>query len=264
MATPSFVVYVDESGDEGFAFGKGSSEWFILSAVIIKKPLELETVKFVDGVRNMLNKRPKKALHFRKIKHEQRLPYIDLISQAPLKAISVLIHKPSFTKPEIFLKGYRLYFYAVRYLVERISWFCRDNYKRSIDYGDGFAEIVFSNRTNMPYREMKDYLTLLRGQTGYCDVRIYWPRINLDYIKALSASKRMGLQIVDAVAGSFFYGVQRSDYGFAEDRYARMLKPVIYRYGRQYLGYGLKFFPIDLDKAIEKQPHLKWIADYYK
>lgn len=264
MKTPSFVAYVDESGDEGFAFEKGSSEWFILSAVIIKKPVELETVKLVDGIRNMLNKPPKAALHFRKIKHEQRLPYIELISQAPLRAISVLIHKPSLTRPEIFSEGYRLYFYAVRFLIERISWFCRDHYRKSTDFGDGFAEIIFSNRSNMPYREMKGYLNLLHNQTGYYDIRIAWKHINLDYIKALSPGKRMGLQIVDAVAGSFFYGVQCSVYGFVEDRYARMLKPVMYRYRKQYLGYGLKFFPIDLDKAIEEQEHLKWIADHYK
>ena len=32
----SFVVYVDESGDEGFSFGQGSSDWFVLSAVITR------------------------------------------------------------------------------------------------------------------------------------------------------------------------------------------------------------------------------------
>ncbi|HWE01892.1 MAG TPA: DUF3800 domain-containing protein [Tepidisphaeraceae bacterium] len=35
----SFIVYIDESGDDGFKFntgGSGSSEWFILSAVVIR------------------------------------------------------------------------------------------------------------------------------------------------------------------------------------------------------------------------------------
>ena len=37
----SFVVYVDESGDEGFVFngdGSGSSRWFVLSAAVILDP----------------------------------------------------------------------------------------------------------------------------------------------------------------------------------------------------------------------------------
>ena len=39
----TFVVYIDESGDEGFSFGKGSSEWFVLSAVVTKKAQNAET-----------------------------------------------------------------------------------------------------------------------------------------------------------------------------------------------------------------------------
>jgi hypothetical protein len=53
----SFVVYVDESGDEGFAFKEpytGSSHWFVLSAVVTHKCLDLETVKLVDEVRQHL------------------------------------------------------------------------------------------------------------------------------------------------------------------------------------------------------------------
>jgi hypothetical protein len=264
MATPSFVAYIDESGDEGFAFEKGSSEWFILSAVIFPKSIELETVKLVDYMREKLKKPPKTPLHFRQLKHEQRLPYIGLIAEAPIKAISVLIHKPSITRPEIFLEKYRLYFYAVRFLVERISWYCRDHYRKSIHSGDGFVEIIFSNRSSMSYKELRDYLELLRAQTGYYDVRIEWRYINIDSMKALPSAKRRGLQIADAIAGSFFYGVQCSGYGFAEDRYARMLKPIIYSYRRNYLGYGLKFFPIDVDTAMQKQGHLKWIAEHYK
>jgi uncharacterized protein DUF3800 len=44
----SYVVYVDEAGDEGFSFKSGSSEWFVLSAVLTLKAEDLETVKLVD------------------------------------------------------------------------------------------------------------------------------------------------------------------------------------------------------------------------
>lgn len=264
MKTPSFVAYIDESGDEGFVFSKGSSEWFILSAAIIRKHIELDTVKLVDEVRIKLNKPPKTPLHFRNIKHGQRLPYIHLISQAPLRIISVLIHKPSIIKPEIFLKGYRLYFYAVRLLIERISWLCRDHYIESVHPGDGFAELIFSNRTSISYDEMKDYLGLLQSKTEHLNVKISCGHVDLNNIKALPSAKRMGLQIADAIASSFFFGVEKSGYGFIEDRYARMLKPIVYCYNKQYLGYGLKFFPVDLDKIIEEHEHLKWIAEHYK
>jgi hypothetical protein len=41
----SFVAYIDESGDEGFKFAKGSSEWFVLSAAITRKRFDVATVK---------------------------------------------------------------------------------------------------------------------------------------------------------------------------------------------------------------------------
>jgi len=65
----TFVVYIDESGDEGFSFGAGSSDWFILSAVITRKADDLDTVKLVDAVRTRLEKPFRKPLHFRDLRH---------------------------------------------------------------------------------------------------------------------------------------------------------------------------------------------------
>jgi hypothetical protein len=45
----SFVVYIDESGDEGFVFkpdGSGSSRWFVLGAAVTTDPT-LEWVREV-------------------------------------------------------------------------------------------------------------------------------------------------------------------------------------------------------------------------
>ncbi len=39
----SFIAYIDESGDEGFHFkddGRGSSRWFVLSAVVFRRTEE--------------------------------------------------------------------------------------------------------------------------------------------------------------------------------------------------------------------------------
>lgn len=49
--TASFVAYVDESGDEGFKFlpnEKGSSRWFVLSAMVIRKENDLQVVESPD------------------------------------------------------------------------------------------------------------------------------------------------------------------------------------------------------------------------
>ena len=61
-------------------------------------------------VRALLKKEPKKALHFRELKHEQRVPYVRAIGDANLRTVSVLIHKPSIKEPERFQsESFRLY-----------------------------------------------------------------------------------------------------------------------------------------------------------
>lgn len=48
--TASFVAYVDESGDEGFKFlpnEQGSSRWFVLSALVIRKENDLQVDRYL-------------------------------------------------------------------------------------------------------------------------------------------------------------------------------------------------------------------------
>ena len=70
--TASFTVYIDESGDEGFVFHpgeRGSSRWLVLSAAVFRKNNDLDAVRLMREVREKLEKAPKKALHFRELKH---------------------------------------------------------------------------------------------------------------------------------------------------------------------------------------------------
>ena len=55
--TASFVAYVDESGDEGFKFlpnEKGSSRWFVLSAMVIRKENDLQVVQLARQAREVV------------------------------------------------------------------------------------------------------------------------------------------------------------------------------------------------------------------
>jgi hypothetical protein len=199
----SFVVYIDESGDEGFHFEKGSSKWFVLSAIVTEKASDLETVKLVDKVRLIFNREPadKDPLHFRKLKHEQRLPFLGEIAKANVKAVSIMIHKPSIINVELYQERFRLYFYASRLLLERVSWYCRDHKTPHIS-GDGSAEVFFSNRSGMKYAELREYMRTLRLKSELNDVRVDWDVIREGQITALPPNL-MGMQIADAVASSF-------------------------------------------------------------
>lgn len=242
----SFVAYVDESGDEGFKFlpqEQGSSRWFVLSALVIRKENDLQVVQLARQARDLLRKEPKAALHFRHLKHEQRVPLARLIGAAPVRTVSVLIHKPSITEPEVFQQqAYALYRYATRLLVERVSWLCRDN--RRTGQGDGRVEMVFSNRSAMSYDDLRGYLRKLRDGEIERE-RVDWAVVDPEAIRAVNHDQLAGLQLADAVASGVFFAVHRNPYGEVEDRYLRLMAKTVYRHQQRTEGYGLKFWCSD-------------------
>lgn len=117
----SYIAYVDEAGDDGCT--PKSSEWLVLSAVVTNKATDVPTMKTVfDSTRLVLNRSEQKPFHFRRIRHHQRIPYVSLIAGAPVAAITILVNKQSVWRDR-FSDRHRLYHYAIRLLVERISWF---------------------------------------------------------------------------------------------------------------------------------------------
>lgn len=255
---PSFMVYIDESGDEGFVFnedGSGSSRWFVLSAAVIRKVNDLQMVSCLKEVRQVLGKAPKTPLHFVDIKHEQRVPYIRRVGELPIRTVNVLVYKPLIAEPEKFQNTkYLLYRYATRMLLERVSWLCRDH--REPGEGDGFAEIVFSNRSNMSYDDIRDYLRLLIRQHGGDPqkVQIDPTVIDPERIRSVEHSKLAGLQVADAVASGLHFAVKVNRYGETETGYLPHLKKSIYRHQKTALGYGIKVWPEDFATLKAKAP----------
>lgn len=263
MKDDSFRVYIDESGDEGFVFnpdGSGSSRWLVLSAVVVRKKNDLSLVHMLENVRALLGKAHKKELHFRELKHEHRVPYVKQIASAQIKTVSILIHKPSLRDPEKFQsEKFLLYRYASRYLLERVSWLCRD--KHNPGEGNGRADVIFSNRSIMSYKDLTDYLQTLRTKSDPMKVSIDWNVIDPESVSAVDHSKLAGLQIADAVASSFYYAVNLNRYGEVEDKYARILLPNCYRHKNVAIGYGLKFWPEEFQKLKSANPHIAIFAD---
>lgn len=255
---PSFKVYIDESGDEGFVFkedGSGSSRWFVLSAAVIRNANDLKMVECLKEVRTVLGKPPKTPLHFVDLKHEQRVPYIRRIGELPFRTVNILIHKPLITEPEKFQNvKYLLYRYATRLLLERVSWLCREH--RKMGEGDGFAEIIFSNRSNMSYDEIRSYLQLLLKQAKDDPQQIQIDRTVIDPLRISSVehSKLAGLQVADAVASSLHFAVKINRYGETETSYIPLLKQTVYRHQKLVLGYGIKIWPEDLSTTKAKAP----------
>ena len=265
--TASFCAYIDESGDEGFRFRsalqeQASSDWFILAAFITRKKTDLQTVKVIEKVRQEMGFAPRKHIHWKDLKHPQKVRYSQIIASLQSRVIAVCVHKPSLMEPEKFSERYRLYFYAVRYLVERISWLVRDKHNPDKWGGDGTAELLFSNRQGMSYNEMRDYLRLLnKQQQAGQDIRIDFEKVPVEKLKTQTPGRSMGLQLADAVAGAFFNALERDKFGNTEPRYIQTMSPVLYRDNKNLQGYGYKIVPREALSKLETEVSLKWLSE---
>lgn len=207
-------------------------------------------------MREVLGKPPKTPLHFVDLRHEQRVPYVRRVGELPIRTVNILVHKPQISEPEKFQNTkYLLYRYATRMLRERVSWLCRD--QRRVGEGDGFAEIIFSNRSNMSYNDIRHYLRLLirQNRDDPQKVQIDPTVIDPERIRSVEHSKMAGLQVADAVA-SGFHSVKVNRYGETEAGYLPYLKKTLYRHGKTVLGYGVKVWPEDFHILQAKAPEI--------
>jgi hypothetical protein len=266
MSKYSYTVFIDESGDEGFVFnadGSGSTRWLILSAVVVRRKNGPKVVQLMRQVRAVLGRSPNQPLHFVRLDHAARVAYARAIGEADgfMRTVSVLIHKPSLREPEKFqAEKHLLYRYASRFLLERVSWLCEEHHIEG--EGSGLAEIIFSNRDQMSYDDLRDYLRHLKaGGADALSLNFSWRCLDPDHVRAVQHAQLAGLQVADAVASGLFAALNPNRFGDTETRYAQLLQPTFRRHKGVVLGFGLKFWPGELASLKAQNPRLAGFAD---
>lgn len=254
----SFRAYIDETGDEGFVFKsspdqQGSTDWFVLTAFVVAKQLDVSVVKELDTIKTRLRKEKSCTLHWRTLDHARKTAYSKDLGQLPVEVVNVCCHKPSLRNRTAFQKRNVLYYYAARYLLERLSWIARD-WGSPPRYGDGTVELMFSDRSSLRCTEITRYLEGLkehkrRGE----DIRIEFDRLCLDPILAMSPRKSMGLQLADGYAGTVSDALERNRFGDTEARYVKYVLPKWYRHGGSLSGYGFKVMPVEAVAFLDTQ-----------
>lgn len=245
----SFIAYIDEAGDDGLhpdryrvpGRGGGSSHWLTIGAIVWRYSRDLDAVQWAKAIREQLPQAKKtKPLHFKDLDHPQRVMAISGLCERPIRAVAVIANKPVIPA-DTYTEKHQLYHYMCRYLLERVSWLCRDM-RPKVPEGDGRVKIVFSRRRAMNYDDFQSYIQLLRDANDP-DIRIHWPVIDIAAIEAQDHGARLGLQIADLVISGLTAALEPDYYGNVEPRFARMLKPVVYHRGQNYLSYGAKIVP---------------------
>jgi len=246
--THTFIAYIDESGDDGLS-GRyrepqrrgGSSHWLSIGAVVWRQSRDLDAVRWAQAITAQLSEQKRgKPLHFSELDHQQRVMAVNGISNRPMRLVAVLANKPIIPAGTYTDKN-QLYHYMCRYLIERISWLCRDH-RRNAPEGDGRVKIIFSRRGGMSYEDFRAYLERLR-RADDPEIQIHWPVIDIDGIEASDPASRYGLQLADVAISGLTWGLERDFYGNCELRYARAMRPIIYNRNGNYLSYGAKIVP---------------------
>lgn len=251
----SFVAYIDESGDDGLGghyrrpgHRGGSSHWLGIGATMWRASRDLDMVGCAQRILNRLQASKKRSgLHFKDLRHDQRVMAINTLANEPIRVSGVFAYKP-IIREGIYTERNQLYHYMTRYLLERLSWLCRD-LRPNVPEGDGRLKLIFSRRGDMDYDDFQRYLRLLKGANDPA-IQIHWPVIDIDAVQARDHGSVYGLQLADLAVSGLRSALEPDTFGNIEPRFAETLKPCIYRRGSNWLSYGAKLVPTH--EAIEK------------
>jgi hypothetical protein len=237
-----YNVYIVESGDEGI--GTGGTRWFLLGALIVPVDLDLQTSTMVSRVKADFGHDDKWTLHWKKVKKDsQKIHITDQLLTEEWRFSAVVIDKthPLITGVGGLKNKWYLYFYATRFLLERISWFAHD-------VGDnGVARLTFEHRSNMGYAALNNYFKQLQGRAS--STQISWANVETEGYSIVSKTKNRLLQATDSILGTLSEALEPDGFGNIEPRYLLNLSDRFYRRRGNLFSYGLKFLPATKDST---------------
>jgi hypothetical protein len=245
------IAYVDEAGDEGLGKLKadqpgGQSRWLLLGAAIMRGADDAGLPKSRDKILARFPKMQRRDLHFRDLKHEQKVVVSQEIAKLPIKACVTLSHKITLlgSRWEAKFKEQGHYYnFMTRWLLERVTAHCAVEARR--EGIQGRLKVVFSRRRGTDYESMAEYMRFMRdGKEKITPVRsIDWSVFDPADIAVENHSVRAGLQIADAVTSAFFQAVEPNVYGNYEPRYADALRDIVIRKRSSALNSGVTPVP---------------------
>jgi hypothetical protein len=270
VPTELLRAYIDESGDEGFVFpatpgGGGSSRWFVIAAVVVRLEDDASASKIVDRVKARLwpgGVHPwAKPLHWAKLNHKQRRVIVDEMIGEPISLLAVAFDKrnPKLDRTRFDSRLVRkhspqlrntLYFYATRFLTERICKMAKREDRR--------ADLIFETRATLSVKEMATYLASLTSTPGPHGSPTI-PTGTLGAVDAQGKQTKKLLQVADAFAGSVGAALEVDKYGLTDATYLTDLGPQLQRGVSVVWGYGLKLFPGQWQEYSESESCYSWM-----
>jgi hypothetical protein len=239
MPPLGYIAYIDESGDDGIRRVRpidpgGASEWFVLAALVIEARHESRIPQWHADILSKSTQR--RDIHFNKMGEAHRLAACEYLAGTTARIFVAVSWKPT-------MRGYRnpraekvggkniFYNFMTRILLEKVTNYCYRHsmarYKKPTT-----VRMEFSRRGGMFYQHTLDYLTKLYFQSKnktlvLSQYDLAWDVVDLKEIYHFDHQNRMGVQIADIPAASFFQALGETNGAAPDLRYAELLRPRI-------------------------------------
>lgn len=93
-----YVLFIDEAGDDGLKRvmpidNQGSSEWLVISGLLVRAEDESKCRAWLDHIRNDIDATQSDVLHYRKLSLTKRRRSAELLSALPVRSFTVCSNK---------------------------------------------------------------------------------------------------------------------------------------------------------------------------
>lgn len=260
-----YVLYVDEAGDPGLRAVKplstpGASEWLILSGVLVRAENEQLVGDWVADLTSGIKNHQANGLHFTNLNPANKLSVCKKMANLQARYFVVASNKKN-------MQGYEnpqaaqipsdnwFYCWMTRLLLERVTHFVDARKPEKPSNEGNFIRVEYSARGGLRYSQMNAYYEWMRQKNGPPFLpwgSIKWDTLHPNLMKVYPHKDRLGLQLADVVASSFFKACDKYDTGACDTRYAKELQPRMAREpdrpSGDIAGYGVKLLP-SMEKA---------------
>ncbi|KYO51724.1 DUF3800 domain-containing protein [Tistrella mobilis] len=259
-----YYVYIDEAGDDGIGKPRdigqpGQSHWLVLSALIVSAENDMHLPAWRDEITARMprkgNRGVDRSIHFADMNHDQRVWACTVVAGKPVGVVSVLSNKKMLIghrKEDLFRQKNHLYRYLLRYIMERVTWSCKQRDLREARPCRP-AKIIFSRRGGMDYDGFSEYMRHLKAlqQKNGSHFPFFWEYLDIEAIEVLEHKKRAGLQLADVAASAFHRAVEPNAFGQYETRYAEVLRSRVIKRRGSCLNAGVKPVPPLIEMVLD-------------
>ncbi|NLH80217.1 MAG: DUF3800 domain-containing protein [Phyllobacteriaceae bacterium] len=274
-----YLAFIDEAGDDGLRQIKsdgtrGASEWLVMSALLVRADKASEVPNWGWDIINKIDQHQLSHLHYLRLNQNKRLIACEALADLPVRIFVLLSNKKN-------MQGYRntraekakinrtawFYCWVSKLLMERVTKYCA---RRTLkDYGEiRSLNVIFSDRGGVNLNDISSYYSYIKWQSE--NERLFRPEFDLNWsvidtnnFEIHPNKMKIGLQLADIAASSFFNGLELNAMQATNPEPAKRLLPrmALAETGRTF-GFGVKLMPVwKIDKL---HPQQKLLLDFYK